>query len=500
MNEYASAQRRLCFAVQNRFGDGDSMSERPSGEALSAVRRVLDRTLEPSRIRDDPTELEKYASDWSGAPPVLPDLVVKPRSTEEVASILRAANQARVPVTPRGLGSGKAGGSIPIYGGIVLSLEGLNNIEHVDRANMTAVVGAGTILADVWRATEAEKLFYPPDPNSFDICSIGGNIACNAGGPRALKYGVTKNYVLGVEVVLPTGDIIDAGKATLKHVTGYDLTSLVVGSEGTLGVITKATLRLLPEPASIETGVLHFANVHTAARVLTQLLADGHQPRTLELLDHHALDALRQKSPNLFPDTIGALVIAETDGTSDERAFADLQQLAEAALAYGALDVQVAQNEADRRRIWLPRNTLSESLRATAEAKISEDIVVPRSHIPDMIDAAQRISDRHGVKVATYGHAGDGNLHVNILFDRDQRAAADGAVLDVLKAAISFGGTLSGEHGLGMMKRDFLGLEHSEHKIELQRTIKKSLDPNGILNPGKVLPRRAISSPQVEAK
>ena len=464
------------------------MSPQPRSPALGSVLRKLEAILKPQAIWTDPAELERYAGDWSGAQPQTPDIVVQPGNTQEVAAILKAANEDRVPVTPRGLGSGKSGGAIPIHGGIVLSLAKLNTIDHVNREDMTAVVGAGAVLADVWRAVESEGLFYPPDPNSFDICSIGGNIACNAGGPRALKYGVTRNYVLGLEVVLPTGIVIEAGKQTLKHVTGYDLTGLIVGSEGTLGIVTKAILRLLPQPRAVQTALITFKDARTAGKVLTQLLADGHQPRTLELLDHHALDAVQRKSPGLFPSNAGALVITETDGMDEDRAFDDLVRLAESALKLGALDAQMAQSEADRRRIWTPRNVLSESLRATAEAKISEDIVVPRSRIPDMLDKTQAISERYGIRVAAYGHAGDGNLHINVLFDRDQRDRADHAVLEVMKAAVELGGTLSGEHGIGLTKRAFLGLEHPPEKIALQRSLKKTLDPLGILNPGKIFP------------
>lgn len=471
------------------------MDERASPRAVRALRAALVDHLGREQVRDDPSTLEAHAGDWSGADPVLPDLVVRPGSTTEVATVLRLANEHRVPVTPRGLGSGKSGGAIPIRGGLVLSTARLDAIERVDPEDMVAEVGAGCVLGRLWEAVEGAGLFYPPDPNSFEMCSIGGNVACNAGGPRALKYGVTRNYVLGLEVVLPTGQILEVGKQTLKHVTGYDLTGLIVGSEGTLGVVTKAILRLLPKPAAVQTALVAFADVHQAARVVTGLLAEGHQPRTLELLDHHALDAVRRKTPEAFPRDAGALIIVETDGPDEERAFADLARLAEAALARGALDVQVAASEADRRRIWAPRNVLSESLKATAERKISEDIVVPRSRIPAMIEAAQRIADASGVRVATYGHAGDGNLHVNVLFARDQEAAAARAVLGVMEAAVALGGTLSGEHGVGLTKRDFLPLEHPPAKIALQRSLKRLLDPADILNPGKVLPPEGAPLP-----
>lgn len=469
------------------------MTRRPTPARLRAVRRQLQDRLGTERVSDDDETLERYGRDWSVAAAVRPDLVVRAESTADVSEVMRAAQDHEVPVTPRGLGSGKSGGAIPIYGGIVLALENLTGEPTISEEDMTVDVGAGTVLSDLWRAVEDRGLFYPPDPNSFDLCTIGGNIACNAGGPRALKYGVTRNYVLGLEIVLPGGEVFEVGKRTLKHVTGYDLAGLIVGSEGTLGVITKATLRLLPKPGAVETGLVTFSEVGEAARTLTKLLAEGHTPRVLELLDHHALDAVRRASPGSFPESAGALIIVETDGPTHDRAFADLERFAERCLEAGALDVQVAQSEADRRRIWGPRNILSESLRATAEAKMSEDIVVPRSRIPDFVAAADAISKRHGIRVATYGHAGDGNLHVNVLFDEADREAADAAVVDVMRTSVEMGGTLSGEHGLGITKRAFLPMEHSSTKIALQRSLKATLDPLDILNPGKIFPEVTLS-------
>lgn len=461
------------------------MGERPTSTVMRTVRRALRDRLGEEALADDPDVLDAHGGDWSGLPPTRPDLVVRPRSTEAVAHTLRVANQHRVPVTPRGLGSGKSGGAIPVDGGIVLSTARLDRIDRIDADDMVAEVGAGCVLGAVWEAVEARGLFYPPDPNSFDICSIGGNVACNAGGPRALKYGVTRDWVMALEVVLATGEVLEVGKATRKHVTGYDLTGLIVGSEGTLGVVTKATLRLIARPPGVATGLLAYPDVHAAAEALFALLARGHAPRALELLDHHALAALDAQGANPFPGSVGAAVIVETDGGDEDAALDALSRLVEEA---HATDARIAHDEADRRRIWAPRNRLSEALRATAERKLSEDIVVPRSKIPDMIRAAGRIADQTGVRVATYGHAGDGNLHVNVLYDADQTPAADRAVDAVMKAAIELGGTLSGEHGLGLTKRDFLPLEHPPAKIALQRALKRTLDPNGILNPGKVLP------------
>lgn len=463
---------------------------RPSRAAVEAVLRGLSRELGEHQLFTDPDLLEPYGRDWSGAEPVLPDLVVKAESTADVQVVLRTAQTHGVPVTPRGLGSGKAGGCIPIAGGVVLSLERLNRIKEIDRENLTVTAGAGVITADLMQEVEALGLFYPPDPNSLKICSIGGNVACNAGGPRALKYGVTKNYVLELEVVLANGEAMMFGKRTIKHVTGYDLASLIVGSEGTLGVITEVTMRLVPKPAAIQTALVSFTDAEAASLAVSQVIAGGVVPRTLELLDEEALSVIRKKTPGRFPEQAGALFILETDGATEERAFEDLARAAELCQKAGALEIQVAQDAAQRERIWEPRRILSLTLTESAEAKISEDVVVPRTQIPQLLRAVRRIGAKYGLRTATYGHAGDGNLHVNVLFRRAEAELGQKAVEEVLKETITLGGTISGEHGIGLNKRDFLPLEHSLPKLALQRALKATLDPHHLLNPGKILPRR----------
>lgn len=462
---------------------------RPSTAAVEAARVALERAIDPGRVLADRDRLEPYAKDWSGEAGVLPDLVVRAESTQEVQVVLQTAQQHGLPVTPRGLGSGKAGGCIPIHGGIVLSLERLNRIKEIDPENLWVVAGAGVVTADLMDQVEAQGLFYPPDPNSLKMCSIGGNVACNAGGPRALKYGVTKNYVLELEVVWANGQAMTVGKRTIKHVTGYDLASLIIGSEGTLGVITEVTLRLLPRPAAVQTALVSFTDAQAASRAVSRVIAGGVIPRTLEMLDEEALTVLRKKTPGRFPEQAGALFILETDGPNEERAFEDLAKAAERCEQAGALEVQVAQDAAQRERIWEPRRILSLTLTESAEQKISEDVVVPRTRIPELLQAVRRVGQAQGLRTATYGHAGDGNLHVNVLFNRDERSKGEAAVRAILEATISLGGTISGEHGIGLTKRDFLPLEHSPEKLAVQRALKASLDPHGLLNPGKVLPR-----------
>jgi glycolate oxidase len=465
---------------------------KPSQQTIRSATKALEAELDAGQIIVDSDLLEKYASDWSGAGAHMPDIVVKARSTLDVQTVFRVASEGRIPVTPRGLGSGKSGGALPIFGGIVLSLEDLNRVEEISREDMLVRAGAGTVTKHLMDAVEAEGLFYPPDPNSLDICSIGGNVACNAGGPRAVKYGVTRNYVLELTVVIPTGQVLKVGKRTRKHVTGYDLSSLIVGSEGTLGVITEVNLRLIAKPAAVQTALVSFADLRTASQALTQIFLSGIVPRTLELLDHNALAAVRHKTPGRFPENAGALIILETDGTSEERAFEELEQAANVCMDGGALDVLVAQDEAQRKRIWEPRRVLSITLTESAPRKISEDIVVPRSQIPAMLDRVAEIGERRGVRVASYGHAGDGNLHINVLFDEATRPAAEAAVADVMQATVDLGGTLSGEHGVGLTKRDFLPIEQSPPLIGLQQRVKAAFDPLGILNPGKIFPLEAL--------
>lgn len=467
-----------------------SSMSRPSRAQVEACKRALGAVLGPSKLIDDPELFGPYAADWSFSEPQLPDLVVRADSVSDVQAVFSAATAHRVPVTPRGLGTGKSGGSIPVHGGIVLSLERMNRMKHVSKTDMIAVAEPGIITQSFMDAVESEGLFYPPDPNSLKICSLGGNVACNAGGPRALKYGVTKNYVLGVQVVIPSGEVLDFGRGTLKHATGYDLTALMVGSEGTLGVITEITTRLIPLPRAVTTALVTFPDLVRAGEAITGIFAAGLVPRTLEFLDDYALNALREKTPGRFPENAGALLILETDGTSVERSMEDLERAASVCTEHGALDVLVAQDAAQREKMWEPRRMLSVTLSETAPKKISEDVVVPRSQIPIMLERAKKIGVQHRVGLATYGHAGDGNLHVNILYAEDAQDRADRAVHEIMALAVSLGGTISGEHGVGLTKREFLSLEHAEPLIALQKRVKETFDPAGILNPGKIFPTR----------
>jgi glycolate oxidase len=373
----------------------------------------------------------------------------------------------------------------------------MNRILEISPEDLVARVEPGVVTGRLQAEVERHGLFYPPDPNSLETCTIGGNVAENAGGPRALKYGVTREYVLGLTAVLPTGEIVRAGRRSIKGVAGYDLTALLVGSEGTLGIVTEVTLKLLPRPRHVATALVVFGSVADAARAVTRVLTRGSLPRCLELLDDVSIAAAGRTSPYRFPPGAGAALLVEADGNGEEEVFAEISRIAEAVRAEARGEVILAQNEAQRREIWETRRYLSLNLKALHPMKLSEDVAVPRSRIPEMVERAKAIGRARGLEVATYGHAGDGNLHCNVLFDREEeRPAVDAAVAEILRAAVDLGGTITGEHGVGLAKRDFLEYEQGRELVALQRRLKALFDPLGILNPGKIFPEGAAGDPK----
>ena len=447
-------------------------------------------------LRDDLAALglsvaspEQYEKDESGCGVYPPSAAVQARSVEDVQKVLAYSRSKKVPVIPWGRGSGKSGAALAERGGIVLSLEKMDRILEVSRADMVCVTEPGVILETLQKAVEAEGLFYPPDPNSQAMCSIGGNLAHNAGGPRALKYGVTRDYVLGVEAVLPNGDLIKAGHRSWKGVAGYDLTQLLVGSEGTLAVITKAMLKLIPLPRAVATMLAFFPDEDAAALGVQKIFGAGLLPRTCELMDGPTMRYVSPTAPFKFPENIGGALIIEHDGNSPDAVMEDLAKSGEMCTEAGAIDVVAAQDEAQRRRIWETRRMTSVALMNVRPFKISEDIAVPRGKLITMIQKVREIGARHGLPTACYGHAGDGNLHVNLLFGTaEERAKSSAAVDEVLEAAIDLGGTITGEHGVGLAKRKFLAKEQSPQLIAIQRRLKKAFDPENLLNPGKIFP------------
>ena len=439
-------------------------------------------------LRDDEATRVTYGHDESDQGDFQPDFVVFPKDAAEVQQVVRACNAHRVPLTPVAARSGKSGGSLPVRGGVSVSLERLNRIIAIRPEDLTATVQPGVLLGDFQRAVEAAGLFYPPDPNSAQYCTLGGNIAENAGGPSALKYGVTRDYVIGLEWVLPTGELLRVGRQTIKGVAGYDLVGLFVGSEGTLGIATEITVKLLPRPRVVMTALIPFADVLTAARAVNAVLLGGLLPRCLELLDDVALAAVAGKGVP-FPPGAGAVIIAEIDGTTEEGVFAELNLLAQIASKNGGLDAQIAVDRDQREKLWATRRMVSPALRELQKYKFSEDIVVPRSRVPEAIERFKAIGVRLGLTVATYGHAGDGNLHTNVLYRSPaDRPRVELALEELMKETIALGGTITGEHGVGIAKKKYLSLEQSPPLIELQRRLKVFFDPAVILNPGKIFP------------
>lgn len=430
--------------------------------------------------------LTTFSKDESGLSPMAPQLVVFPRDTAEVQAVLRACVASRVPVTPVGARTGKSGGSLCARGGVALSLERMNRIIGVYPEELVAVAQPGVLLGALHEAVEAQGLFYPPDPNSSAMCTLGGTVAENAGGPRAVKYGVTRDYVLGLEWVLPNGAVVRPGRRTHKGVAGYDLVGLFVGSEGTLGVATEVTVKLLPKPRAVVTALAPFASLDAAARAASGVFSAGFLPRCLELLDDVALAAVRAAGYP-FPGDAQACLLVEVDGWREEAALAELEALAAELTRHGAGDVQVAQGDEQRERLWKSRRLVSPALRGLARHKLSEDVVVPRSKLALAIARFRAEGEARGVRVATYGHAGDGNLHVNVLWDDDAQAeAVEQTLRSVMEISVALHGSITGEHGVGLAKRRFLGLEHDESTINAYRVIKECFDKDAFLNPEKI--------------
>ncbi len=446
--------------------------------------------LPSDAVQTDAEVCAAFARDESEAIPAQPAAVLRARSTAEVSAVLAVAHRYGVPVTPRAGGTGRTGGATTVVdGGWVLSLERFDRVVDVAPDDAVVVVEPGVVTGQLHALLESQGLFLGPDPNSLGSCTIGGNVATNAGGPRAVKYGVTRDWVRGLEVVLADGTVLQLGGRTHKGVTGYDLKSLVVGSEGTLAVVTRATLRVAPRPQAVRTAVAFFDHEERVAPALRECGRARLGPRCMELLDAHTLEVLRESGSVPVPPPARALLLIELDGEQDV-VDGELERLGGALDAAGALETLVAKHEADRERLWSVRRDMSRALRRRARHKLSEDVVVPRSKLGALLSRCRGIGERHGVRMPAYGHAGDGNLHVNFLWDTpDERPRVDTAIEDLFRAVLALGGTLSGEHGVGVLKAPYLPLEQPPALIDLQQRIKAQLDPRGILNPGKIFPR-----------
>jgi glycolate oxidase len=418
-----------------------------------------------------------------------PDIVVLPRNTEQVSRVVAVACEAHVPIVPRGMGSGLAGGSVPARGGLVVCLTRMNRILEIDAVNAAARTEAGVITGELQAEVERQGLFYPPDPSSARNSSIGGNIACNAGGPRCLKYGVTGDYVMGLTVVLAGGEVLRTGGKAIKDVTGYDLNALFTGSEGTLGIITEALLRLVARPRFVRTALIDFASLDDASAAVTAILGAGIVPASLELMDQTAIRCVEEAMHLGLATDVEASLIVETDGSDERTVLAEVEAAAAICRERGARSVKVARSDEERAALWKARRSVAAALGRRAPNKLGEDISVPRSAIPEAVRRLRAISTQHGLPVVIFGHAGDGNLHPNILFDRrdpEQWAKVQEMVKDVFALALELGGTLSGEHGIGLLKRPYMQDALGPVSFEVQRNIKHALDPQNIFNPGKI--------------
>ena len=418
----------------------------------------------------------------------MPEAVAIPQNREQVAALVRLCRVHRVPIVARGAGTGTAAAAVPFRGGVVVSFARMNRILDIQPGNRCAVVEPGVLNGDLQQALQAQGLFWPPDPSSFERCSIGGNLATNAGGPRAVKYGATRDNVLGVVAITGTGETIRCGGPWSKDATGYDLTHLIIGSEGTLALIVEATLRLVPCPVRQATLRAFYRDASAAADAVSRLMRQPQTPAMLEFMDARAIELLRRNGSDV-PDA-GAMLLIEADGDDDTLPIA-LAALGAAAEGEGLLSLDVALDGLARDRLWSARRALSPALRSIAPGKINEDVVVPITRIPELVSGIEALAARSGLPIVTFGHAGNGNLHVNILYHPDnaaETARAQAALPQVFDLVLALGGTLSGEHGIGTAKRDYMARAFDASTLATMRAIKDALDPEGILNPGKVLP------------
>lgn len=418
-----------------------------------------------------------------------PDAVVFPGNAEEVAGILRLANTHGFSVTPRGAGTGMSGGSLPVAGGVAMVMTRFNRILAIDTDNLLAIVQPGVFTGNFQKEVEKKGLFYPPDPSSADFSTLGGNLACCAGGARAVKYGVTRDYVLGMEFVLPTGEIVRFGVRTVKGVVGYDLARLIVGSEGTLGVITEITLRLLPLPETSKTLMVDFNRMETAAEAVSEIIRRGIIPRAMEFMDNAAICCVERYIGAGLPVDAEAILLIEVDGTASEVEYS-AAKIVSVLEGFSPGKIYAAAGTGEAGRLWRARKSISPALRAYGTGKLNEDIVVPRSRIPDMVAKIRAMSAETGLTMVSFGHAGDGNIHFNVMYDKEdirQTNLALASVEAVFDYTLQLGGSISGEHGVGIAKAPYMAKEISEDGIALMKRIKYAFDPAGILNPGKML-------------
>lgn len=434
-----------------------------------------------------PDALVEYASDATRLE-FMPDAAAFPKNSKEISRILKLATKRGFPVVPRGAGSGMSGGALPVKGGLVVVMNRFDRILLIDQDNLICKVEPGVITARLQKAVEGVGLFYPPDPASINISSIGGNVAECAGGLRAVKYGVTRDYVLGLTAVLPTGEIIETGVETMKGVAGYDLTRLIIGSEGTLAVITAIILRLVPKPAAKKTMIAFFPDVSSAVKTVSTIIQNKIIPAILEFMDRLCIDCVREEMDFSPPSKAGSMLLIEVDG-DDTIVGLDAGRIKDVCIQGGALEFEVALSREQADRLWEGRRNVSPSLYKLKPHKISEDIVIPRSRMADLVGYLDELGRQFGLPIASFGHAGDGNIHVNVMYNQNNPQEMENVhivIKALLKKVVQMHGTITGEHGIGITKAPYLEMEIPRAGLELMSRIKKAFDPSGILNPGKI--------------
>jgi glycolate oxidase len=452
------------------------------------IQQLRDAVGDDGLVTDAET-LKPYASDYTEDLVFMPDVAVLPRTAEQIQALMRIASEHRIPVTPRAGGTGLSGGALPVLGGILLSCHRMNQILEIDQENLIGVVEPGVITQVFQEEVERVGLFYPPDPASRGSCTLGGNVAENAGGPRAAKYGVTKDYVLGLEAVLASGELIRTGGKLYKDVSGYNLTQLLVGSEGTLAIITKIFLKLIPWPPHRKVLLAPFATYEEAARAVVAVYSKGVSPSACELIEREAVScAVRQMGKEWPRPDAEAHLLLEADGFSEERVDEEAMLMGEACMEAGADDVLLAQDPPQMRELWSLRRCIGEAVKSINIYK-EEDCVVPRNKIPELIRGVKEISARHGLMTICYGHAGDGNIHCNIIktvSDEAWEKELPGAITEMFELTRDLGGQISGEHGVGYVQREFLPITQGPTELSLMKAVKQQFDPQGILNPVKI--------------
>ncbi|MBF0749382.1 FAD-binding protein [Staphylococcus lentus] len=449
------------------------------------------REIFADRLLMDVSDLVSYGFDASFGQ-YMPDYVVQVLSTEDVQNVVKLADEYIIPIYARGASTSLSGGALPVKGGIVVDFSQWNDEFEIYPDDLIIKTRPGVITGKIHALAEKHNLMYPPDPSSSVVCTIGGNLAENAGGPRGIKYGVTKDYVIGLEVVMADGEVIRTGGQTIKNVTGYDLTKLLIGSEGTLGIITEATLRLIPKPLDTKTAMIIFDDLYTAGKYISKILTSGVRPSKMEILDHNALNKVEDYAGLDLPRDAAAILLIEVDG-NPENLGDELDTIKKALKEIDVENVEIAESKEAEDKLWQVRKLVSPAVVESGYTKISEDATVPLSKIPEMFKKIDEIKTKYDLNIVVFGHAGDGNLHPTIntnMRDENEVRKTEDAVEEIFNYAIELGGTLSGEHGIGVMKKAFIKKEMGEAGVRYQQMIKKALDPKNILNPGKIFPEK----------